>query len=74
MTLREDCVRLAEGLLNNYVIRLISGSEDHFQESYTYGIIREYVTLQSFQGLITMKVRRPAGVLLRTRACGCGCL
>ena len=34
----------------------MSGSEETFQETFTYSIIREYVTLQSFQGLITKKV------------------
>ena len=63
---REEAFRAAESLLNAYVIRVVSGSEETFQEAFTYSIIREYVTLQSFQGLITKKVRgrdaaRPPG-------------
>lgn len=54
---RDEAVKMAESLLSSYVVRVLSGSEDAFQENYTYGIIREYVTMQSFQGLITRKVR-----------------
>jgi hypothetical protein len=59
---------MAESLLSSYVVRVVSGSEDAFQENYTYGIIREYVTMQSFQGLITRKVRVRVSVLACVRA------